>query len=194
MCIFCNLSKTREVIPLGHILPAFCNDGVQNPAMSLVTPSITCKDYYCSVLRSGAIVPYFGNTDVCRNCGAQNCQLSACAARGRTCFAYGCRGHFQQYCRSSRRRRGRRPARVAEIVPEEDAQTVMNILTVHPDKSTGVYVDVGVQPVALASPPRIITFLVDTGSAVLVMGEQSFQNLFRDQVELKELQPCPHYA
>ncbi|XP_077535352.1 uncharacterized protein LOC144147123 [Haemaphysalis longicornis] len=81
-----------------------------------------------------AVVPYSVNTNVCGNYGAQNCQPSACAARGRACFACGRRGHFQQYCRNSRRGRGRRPARVAEIVSEEDAESVVNILTVHSEK------------------------------------------------------------
>ncbi|XP_077564735.1 uncharacterized protein LOC144180229 [Haemaphysalis longicornis] len=136
---------------------------------------------------ASAIVPYSVNTNVCGNCGAQNCQPSACAARGRACFACGRRGHFQQYCRNSRRGRGRRPARVAEIV-SEDAESVVNILTVHAEKRTGVYVDVGVQPVALASRPCIITFLVDTGSAVSIMGEHNFRSRLRDQVELKKSQ------
>lgn len=137
---------------------------------------------------ASAVVPYSVNTNVCGNCGAQNCQPSACAARGRACFACGRRGHFQQYCRNSRRGRGRRPARVAEIVSEEDAESVVNIFTVHAEKRTGVYVDVGVQPVALASRPCVITFLVDTGSAVSIMGEHNFRSRFRDQVELKKSQ------
>lgn len=80
------------------------------------------------------------------------------------------------------------PAWVRKIVPEPDADSVIFILTVHTSKRTGVYVDVGVQPVALSSPPCVARFLVDAGSAVSIMGEQQFRSLFQDQVQLQSSQ------
>ncbi|KAL3214089.1 hypothetical protein MRX96_035015 [Rhipicephalus microplus] len=69
-------------------------------------------------------------------------------------------------------RRGREgySAEVQEIVPEEDATSVISILAVRTDKSTGVYVDVNVASVTATTRVHNMNFLVDTGSAVSIMG------------------------
>lgn len=152
---------------------------------------ITCKEYYCSVLCSGAVIPYSGNTAACGNCGAQNWQLSTSVARGWTCFTC---GHLEVTFNSTVEVC---VAGVEDARPESPKLFQRKTLRVSWTfllftliiKRTGVYFYVGVQPVSLASPRRIIKFLVDTGSAVSIMKEQSFQNLFRDQVELKKSQP-----
>ncbi|XP_049271184.1 uncharacterized protein K02A2.6-like [Rhipicephalus sanguineus] len=46
------------------------------------------------------------------------------------------------------------------------------------DKRKGVYIDVVVTPVASSSEPRVAKFLVDTGSAVSIIREQEFRNMF----------------
>ncbi|KAL1483041.1 hypothetical protein MTO96_033392 [Rhipicephalus appendiculatus] len=80
--------------------------------------------------------------------------------------------------RSSRRARGQRPTHIQEVVPEQDASDVISLLTVHEDKRKGVYIDVVVTPVASSSEPRVAKFLVDTGSAVSIIREQEFRNMF----------------
>ncbi|KAL1481242.1 hypothetical protein MTO96_034581 [Rhipicephalus appendiculatus] len=125
-----------------------------------------------------ADVQYSKNMQACGNCGTRHCEPTACPARGRTCFACGRRGHFMRVCRSSRRARGQRPTHIQEVVPEQDASDVISLLTVHEDKRKGVYIDVVVTPVASSSEPRVAKFLVDTGSAVSIIREQEFRNMF----------------
>ncbi|KAL3236771.1 hypothetical protein MRX96_022186 [Rhipicephalus microplus] len=74
------------------------------------------------------------------------------------------------------------PGTPDEIVPEEDATSVISILVVRTDKSTGVYVDV--TSVTATTRVHIMNFLVDTGSAVSIMGEHQFQGLFANPVQL----------
>ncbi|KAL3171433.1 hypothetical protein MRX96_013644 [Rhipicephalus microplus] len=59
---------------------------------------------------------------------------------------------------------------VQEIVPEEDATSVISILAVRTDKSTGVYLDVNVASVTATTRVHTMNFLVDTGSAMSIMG------------------------
>ncbi|KAM7300305.1 uncharacterized protein ISCGN_020869 [Ixodes scapularis] len=135
---------------------------------------------------SASVVPYSGpnGSAACGNCGTSACDSSRCPARGRTCFGCGRRGHFQKVCRRACHNRGRSSARVHEVVPDEDAASVFSILPVHTDKRTGVYVDDRVTPLASTSPPRVVTFLVDTGSAVSIIGEEHFRSLFQNKVQL----------
>ncbi|KAL3169573.1 hypothetical protein MRX96_045357 [Rhipicephalus microplus] len=129
---------------------------------------------------AAAAVPGPRNVNACGNCAAARCSPTECPARGRTCFAYGRRGHFKRACRSYRRGREGFSAEVQEIVPEEDATSVISILAVRTDKSTGVYVDVNVTSVTATTRVRTMNFLVDTGSAVSIMGmPRASSNEFR---------------
>ncbi|KAL1420155.1 hypothetical protein MTO96_004579 [Rhipicephalus appendiculatus] len=130
-----------------------------------------------SSVTDAADVQYSKNMQAC-NCGTRHCEPTACPARGRTCFACGRRGHFMRVCRSSRIARGQRPTHIQEVVPAQDASDVISLLTVHEDKRKGVYIDVVVTPVASSSEPRVAKFLVDTGSAVSIIREQEFRNMF----------------
>nr|XP_037279754.1 uncharacterized protein K02A2.6-like [Rhipicephalus microplus] len=124
------------------------------------------------------------NVNACGNCGAARCSPTECPARGRTCFACGRRGHFKRACRSYRRGREGYSAEVQEIVPEEDATSVISILAVRTEKSTGVYVDVNVTSVTATTRVRTMNFLVDTGSVASIMGEHQFQGLFANAAQL----------
>ncbi|KAL3221855.1 hypothetical protein MRX96_029167 [Rhipicephalus microplus] len=110
-----------------------------------------------------AAVPGPRNVNACGNCGAARCSPTECPTRSRTCFACGRRGHFKRACRSYRRGREGYSAEVQEIVPEEDATSVISILAVRPDKSTGVYVDVNVASVT-ATQARPCLLWVSTNS------------------------------
>ncbi|KAL3242636.1 hypothetical protein MRX96_002413 [Rhipicephalus microplus] len=90
-------------------------------------------------------------------------------------------------------RRGREgySAEVQEIVPEEDATSVISILAVRTDKSTGVYVDVNVASVTATTRVHTMNFLVDTGSAVSIMGLGADPVDEPEVVHQPEEQPVP---
>ncbi|KAL3175758.1 hypothetical protein MRX96_000945 [Rhipicephalus microplus] len=123
--------------------------------------------------------------DNCDNCGATGCERSRCPARGRTCYGCGRRGHFQSVCRSSRRGQPRRPAPVRELLCDDDAESGHSILTICTNKRRGLYVDVDVSVINPKPLTRKVSFLIDTGSAVSIIGEGHFQNLFQDKVQLR---------
>lgn len=162
-----------------------CDNGTRLPGRRRFSCSRAYSAPSPDVNAADAVVPGPRRANACGNCAAAGCSPSKCPARGRTCFACGRRGHFKRACRSYRRGREGYSAEVHEIVPEEDAASVISILAVRSDKSTGVYVDVKVAPVTATTWVQTINFLVDTGSAVSIMGEHQFQSLFVNAIQLK---------
>ncbi|XP_075739522.1 uncharacterized protein LOC142784984 [Rhipicephalus microplus] len=177
--------RQRGRNPARHDSPRFRFNGSRPPSQHRRSSSRTRQNYKPKPETVAADPLHAVSRDNCDNCGATGCERSHCPARGRTC--YGCErcGHFQSVCRSSRRGQPRRPAPVRELLCDDDAESSHSILTICTNKRRGLYVDVDVSVINPKPLTRKVSFLIDTGSAVSIIGEGHFRNLFQDKVQLR---------
>lgn len=177
--------RQRGRNPARHDSPRFRFNGSRPPSQHRRSSSRTRQNYKPKPETAAADPLHAVSRDNCDNCGATGCERSRCPARGRTCYGCGRRGHFQSVCRSSRRGQPRRPAPVRELLCDDDAESGHSILTICTNKRRGLYVDVDVSVINPKPLTRKVSFLIDTGSAVSIIGEGHFRNLFQDKVQLR---------
>ncbi|KAL3181309.1 hypothetical protein MRX96_008805 [Rhipicephalus microplus] len=169
-----------------QIAPRFRFNGSRPPSQHRRSSSSRTRQNYKPKPETAAADPLHAvSRDNGDSCGATGCEWSRCPARGRTCYGCGRRGHFQSVCRSSRRGQPRRPAPVRELLCDNDAESGRSILTICTNKRRGLYVDVDVSVINPKPLTRKVSFLIDTGSAVSIIGEGHFRNLFQDKVQLR---------
>ncbi|KAL3213569.1 hypothetical protein MRX96_051643 [Rhipicephalus microplus] len=68
---------------------------------------------------------------------------------------------------------------VRELLCDDDAESGHSILTICTNKRRGLYVDVDVSVNNPKPLTHKVSFLIDTGSAVSIIGEGHFPNLFK---------------
>ncbi|KAH7933976.1 hypothetical protein HPB49_019997 [Dermacentor silvarum] len=76
------------------------------------------------------------------------------------------------------------PPHTRRVLCREEAVSVIGILTVRTEKNTGIYIDVKVTSVTATTPAHAMTFRVNAGSAVSIMGEHILQSLFSHAAQL----------